>query len=252
MATPKSKSQAFEDYRKKHGSRHKADPKHAMNAERTGPSTVKKMAKGGKLKMVEKNGKKVPFFAADGVGKMAKGGSIKVSQATPFPKLQKKKGVTLKSLLAANPGIKNANQIRVGQSIKIPGATAGKAKSKNPYAGMSKTQMNMLDVKNKDRGKQEAVTRAMRTQVKSSGSPTTPNASNAAKVMKSKDGSKSAMDRARKQRDSGKPGFSRLFGGTRRKPAVPSNDIAAKKGGYMKKKSGGAMKKKYQGTNLAV
>ena len=35
MATPKSKSQAFEDYRKKHGSRHKADPKHAMNAERT-------------------------------------------------------------------------------------------------------------------------------------------------------------------------------------------------------------------------
>ena len=118
---------------------------------------------------------------------------------------------------------------------------------------MSMHQMNMLDVKNKDRGKQEAVTRAMRTQVKSGGSPTTPNASNAAKVMKSKDGSKSAMDRARKQRDSGKPGFfSRLFGGNKKKPAVPSNDIAAKKGGYMKKKSGGAMKKKYQGTNLAV
>lgn len=31
-------------------------------------------AKAGKLKMVEKNGKKVPEFAADGVGKMAKGG----------------------------------------------------------------------------------------------------------------------------------------------------------------------------------
>ena len=249
MATPKSKSQAFEDYRKKHGSRHKADPKHAMNAERTGPSTVKKMAKGGKLKMVEKNGKKVPFYAADGVGKMAKGGSVKVKSGDTLSQIAKKKGVTLKSLLAANPGIKNANQIRVGQSIKIPGATAGKgAKSKNPYAGMSKTQMNMLDVKNKDRGKQEAVTRAMRTQVKSGGSPTTPNASNAAKVMKSKDGSKSAMDRARKQRDSGKPGFfSRLFGGNKKKPAVPSNDIAAKKGGYMKKKSGGAMKKKVSG-----
>ena len=33
-----------------------------------------KKAKGGKLKMVEKGGKKVPSFAADGVGKMAKGG----------------------------------------------------------------------------------------------------------------------------------------------------------------------------------
>ena len=32
--------------------------------------------KGGKLKMVEKGGKKVPAFAADGVGKMAKGGKI--------------------------------------------------------------------------------------------------------------------------------------------------------------------------------
>jgi hypothetical protein len=30
-----------------------------------------------KLKMVEKDGKKVPAFAADGVGKMAMGGSYK-------------------------------------------------------------------------------------------------------------------------------------------------------------------------------
>jgi len=29
---------------------------------------------GGKLQMVMKGGKKVPFFAADGVGKMKKGG----------------------------------------------------------------------------------------------------------------------------------------------------------------------------------
>lgn len=33
-------------------------------------------ATGGKMKMVEKNGKKVPFFAADGVGKMAAGGGL--------------------------------------------------------------------------------------------------------------------------------------------------------------------------------
>jgi hypothetical protein len=37
---------------------------------------AKKMAGGG-MPMVEKDGKKVPAFAADGVGKMAKGGMTK-------------------------------------------------------------------------------------------------------------------------------------------------------------------------------
>jgi hypothetical protein len=37
---------------------------------------AKKMAEGGSLPMVEKDGKKVPAFAADGKGKMAKGGGI--------------------------------------------------------------------------------------------------------------------------------------------------------------------------------
>ena len=35
------------------------------------------MKAGGSLKMVEKNGEKVPFYAADGVGKMGYGGSVK-------------------------------------------------------------------------------------------------------------------------------------------------------------------------------
>lgn len=34
------------------------------------------MAEGGGLKMVEKDGQKVPFFAADGKGKMAGGGML--------------------------------------------------------------------------------------------------------------------------------------------------------------------------------
>ena len=38
---------------------------------------MSKMAKGSKIKMVEKNGKKVPFFAADGAGKMAMGGKCR-------------------------------------------------------------------------------------------------------------------------------------------------------------------------------
>ncbi len=36
-----------------------------------------KMAEGGKLKMVEKDGKRVPFYAADGKGKMGHGGRVK-------------------------------------------------------------------------------------------------------------------------------------------------------------------------------
>lgn len=37
---------------------------------------VKKYNMGGKLEMVEKGGKKVPFYAADGKGKMAMGGKV--------------------------------------------------------------------------------------------------------------------------------------------------------------------------------
>lgn len=40
---------------------------------------AKKMATGG-MAMVEKDGKKVPAFAADGVGKMAKGGMCKTKK----------------------------------------------------------------------------------------------------------------------------------------------------------------------------
>ena len=35
---------------------------------------------GGKLDMVEKDGEKVPFFAADGKGKMARGGKVKMAR----------------------------------------------------------------------------------------------------------------------------------------------------------------------------
>jgi hypothetical protein len=41
------------------------------------PPTLVYKAMGGKLKMVEKGGKKVPAFAADGVGKMAMGGKCR-------------------------------------------------------------------------------------------------------------------------------------------------------------------------------
>ena len=126
-----------------------ASPKHRMNTEKTKPLG---QAGGGKLKMVEKDGKKVPFFAADGVGKMmgggmmkkkmsyAKGGPVKVKSGDTLSQIAKSKGVTLKALMAANPSIRNANQIRVGQSIKIP--TGGRSSS--PYKGMTRSSMKAL------------------------------------------------------------------------------------------------------------
>lgn len=263
-----------------------------------GAMKKKGMAKGGKLKMVTNDkGQKVPFFAADGKGKMAKGGmmkkkgyamggamkkkgmkkggmmkkgyakggSVKVKSGDTLSQIAKSRGMTVKALLDANPGIKNANMIKVGQSIKIPGAAAGKAaKSSNPYKGMTKTQMNALA--SKDRGKQRAATRGARAQT-----ATTP--SNAAKVMKSKDGSKTAIEKARARRNAAAKKASRGLGEAKsipkktapkptKKPSMfdrfkaaikPNRPGSAKMagGGMMKKKGmkkGGAMKRSKGGT----
>ena len=135
-----------------------ASPKHRMNTEKTKPLG---QAGGGKLKMVEKDGKKVPFFAADGVGKMmgggmmkkkmsyAEGGPVTVKSGDTLSQIAKSKGLTLASLMAANPGIKNANQIRVGQKIKMPTGGAksraqGIAKKKGVYGDTSKPVMKSL------------------------------------------------------------------------------------------------------------
>ena len=47
--------------------------------------------KGGKLDMVEKDGKKVPFYAADGKGKMAEGGKVGKKPKKKMSKEAKKK-----------------------------------------------------------------------------------------------------------------------------------------------------------------
>ncbi len=187
-----------------------ANPKHPMNTERTGPL---RKAAGGKLKMVEKGGKKVPFFAADGKGKMAmggmmkkkgyaKGGAVKVKSGDTLSQIAKSKGISLKALLAANPSIKNANKIRVGQSIKVPGAGAGKAaKTGNPYKGMSRVQMADMDVKNKSNKRQRTATRSMQTQAKM-GTGMTPTPSKAKATMEKKSGREAMLAKARKLRDS--------------------------------------------------
>lgn len=68
---------------------------------------------------------------------------MKIRSGDTLSQIAKDKGITLKALLAANPSIKNANQIRVGQSITIPPKSMGGASS-NPYKGMTRSEMKAL------------------------------------------------------------------------------------------------------------
>ena len=97
---------------------------------------------------------------------MNKGGPVEVKKGTTLSQIAKNNNTSIQALLAANPSIKNANQIRIGQKIKMPkaGSVPGNTKTKNPYARMSQTQMNMM--RSKDKGQQRAVTSAMRNEVK--------------------------------------------------------------------------------------
>jgi len=253
-------------------SKNKPDPEMAKGGvmkkkgmRRGGAMKSKGMAKGGKLKMVtNEKGQKVPFFAADGKGKMAKGGmmkkkgyakggamkkkgmkkggmkkkgyakggSVKVKSGDTLSQIAKSKGLTLKALLDANPGIKNANMIRVGQSIKIPYTMkpgGSGAVSKNPYAGLSKTQMNMLRAK--DKGTQKAATSGMRAQTRTTASPT-----KAAKVKASKDGTATAMAKARARRGAAKKKPVMMPTPKPAKPKVSRRTGRKAMGGMMKKK----------------
>ena len=57
-----------------------------------GKTSKYRMAGGGKLKMVMKDGEKVPFFAADGKGKMKKGGKAKLMGGGKTSKYRMKGG----------------------------------------------------------------------------------------------------------------------------------------------------------------
>jgi len=71
---------------------------------------------------------------------------MKIKSGDTLSQIAKSKGITLKALLAANPSIKNANQIRVGQTITIPPkGSMGKGNvSSNPYKGMTRNEMAAL------------------------------------------------------------------------------------------------------------
>ena len=103
----------------------------------------------------KKNGKKVPVIKATPFKERPKGfvpkkpsigrgkwaGKYKVSGGDSLSKIAKRFGVSLKSLLNANPKFKkNPNLIKVGQNIAVPEAKI-KGTGTSIYKGMSKSAM---------------------------------------------------------------------------------------------------------------
>ena len=86
--------------------------------------------KGGSLEMVEKDGKKVPFYAADGKGKMAEGGKVK--------KKKKSKEAKKKAPVSRVPG---KTKTASGKSLEELGMKAS-GPSKNPAKAPMPTAKN--------------------------------------------------------------------------------------------------------------
>ena len=82
-------------------------------------------------------------------GKGKGGGSYSVKSGDTLSQIAKKQGTTLKALLAANPGIKDPNKIRVGQKIKLSSPVKNR---KSVYQGMTKKQMSDMAMPKKGGG----------------------------------------------------------------------------------------------------
>ena len=92
-------------------------------------------------------------------------GSITIKSGDTLSQIAKKHSTSVRQLMAANPGIKNANQIRVGQKISLPkevtsGSSVGK--TNNPYQGQSSKEITSGNAKRESatqRLKRKAVTK---------------------------------------------------------------------------------------------
>jgi hypothetical protein len=82
-----------------------------------------KMNKGG-MPMVEKDGQKVPAFAADGVGKMKKGGMAHSDVKMDKKVVKKAVGMHEKQLHAGKKS--NLSKLAKGGGVEIKGKTKGK------------------------------------------------------------------------------------------------------------------------------
>ena len=99
----------------------KKKPTKKMMAGGRTKGTKYKAAGGGKMRMVKKNGKMIPAFAADGKGKMKKGGKATLMGGgmTKGTKYKAAGGRTMKtSKYSAGGGIKGTKYKRRGGKVK--------------------------------------------------------------------------------------------------------------------------------------
>lgn len=98
----------------------------------------------------------------------------KIKSGDTLSQIAKRNNMTIKQIMAMNPGIKDANKIRVGQNLKMPAKgisgdssmdeSAPMNKKVNPYAGISKKEMSRMDKDtkaNQAKNRREAKRKAM-------------------------------------------------------------------------------------------
>jgi LysM repeat protein len=90
---------------------------------------------------------------------------VTVRSGDTLSQIAKKYNTSVRQMMAANPGIKNADKIRVGQVLKLPkevitGSSAGR--TNNPYQGQSSKEITSGNAKRESatqRLKRKAVTK---------------------------------------------------------------------------------------------
>jgi hypothetical protein len=115
-------------------------------------ASMKKMAKGGKMPMVSKDGKKVPAFAADGKGKMMYGGAKKMmTGGMPNPN----KAATVSS--GPSTGVvPHMNKTQPAPGNSFPTRKEGGAMKKMKVGGMANP--NKMQAKPSEKSKTSMVT----------------------------------------------------------------------------------------------
>ena len=115
--------------------------KAAVRAKKKAEAASKKAAatkQANRSKTMDKVGKGAATVALASSLLGKKGGSYSIKSGDTLSQIAKKQGTTLKALLAANPGIKDPNKIRVGQKIKLGSPVKNR---KSVYQGMTRKQM---------------------------------------------------------------------------------------------------------------
>tara|TARA_R100000700_G_C3179149_1_gene155378 strand:+ start:1542 stop:1955 length:414 start_codon:yes stop_codon:yes gene_type:complete len=107
-----------------------------------GGGRMQKMQKGGKLKMVKnKEGKMVPFYAADGKGKMMMGGTMKKDKMMMGGAMKKDKMMRMGGMMDSDKDFMyggKTQKMMKGGKMNYPGG--GKMKKESMYPGGGRMQ----------------------------------------------------------------------------------------------------------------